>query len=47
MAQATDPTRPTGAAGEHRAIAAIRAEIGRVIVGQTELVDRLLQRLAH
>jgi MoxR-like ATPase len=42
MAQAPDPTRAPGSAAHHRAIEAVRAEIARVIVGQTDLVDRLL-----
>ncbi|MGE3858265.1 MAG: AAA family ATPase [Dehalococcoidia bacterium] len=45
MAQAPDPTRASGSAVHHRAIEAVRAEIARVIVGQTDLVDRLLVAL--
>mgnify|MGYP003346216241 CR=1 FL=1 len=42
MAQAPDPVRAPGSAAHHRSIEAVRAEIARVIVGQTDLVDRLL-----
>jgi len=45
MAQAPDPTRAPVSAVHHRAIEAVRAEIARVIVGQTDLVDRLLVAL--
>ena len=45
MAQAPEPVRTPGSAGQHRAIEAVRAEIARVIVGQTDLVDRLLVAL--
>ena len=48
MAQAPDrvPGSPSGAAASlHRSIEAVRAEIARVIVGQTDLVDRLLVAL--
>ena len=46
MAQAPEPVRDSGAAtAQHRLIEAVRAEIARVIVGQTDLVDRLLVAL--
>ena len=46
MAQAPEPVRTSGsAATQHRSIEAVRAEIARVIVGQTDLVDRLLVAL--
>ena len=45
MAQAPDPVRVPGSAAHHRSIEAVRAEIARVIVGQTDLVDRLLVAL--
>ena len=46
MAQAPEPVRATGsAAPQHRSVEAVRAEIARVIVGQTDLVDRLLVAL--
>ena len=46
MAQAPEPARAAGSAAvQHRSVAAIRAEIARVIVGQTDLVDRLLVAL--
>ena len=47
MAQAHDPVRVPGSSPsiEHRSIEAVRAEIARVIVGQTDLVDRLLVAL--
>jgi MoxR-like ATPase len=45
MAQAPDPVRAPGSAAHHRSVEAVRAEIARVIVGQTDLVDRLLVAL--
>ena len=46
MAQAPEPVRPLGSAtAQHQSIEAVRAEIARVIVGQTDLVDRLLVAL--
>ncbi len=42
MAQAADSSGLPSSRAEHDAIAAVRAEVGRVIVGQTALVDRLL-----
>ena len=46
MAQAPEPVRSPGSAAiQHRSIEAVRAEIARVIVGQTDLVDRLLVAL--
>ncbi|MEI7925043.1 MAG: AAA family ATPase [Chloroflexota bacterium] len=45
MAQAPDPVRAPGSAVLHHSIEAVRAEVARVIVGQTDLVDRLLVAL--
>ena len=47
MAQAPEPGRASGssAAVQHRSVEAVRGEIARVIVGQTDLVDRLLVAL--
>jgi MoxR-like ATPase len=45
MAQAPDPVRASGTTVHHRSVEAVRAEVARVIVGQTELVDRLLVAL--
>ena len=46
MAQAPEPVRATApATAQHRSVETVRAEIARVIVGQTDLVDRLLVAL--
>ena len=46
MAQAPEPVSPSGpAVAQHQSVEAVRAEIARVIVGQTNLVDRLLVAL--
>ncbi len=46
MAQAPEPVRTAGSAAvQHRSIEAVRSEIARVIVGQIDLVDRLLVAL--